>query len=149
MIRSSTCVSVEGGATSGHTNGGKNVPVTPPPETIAARSALVASLTPADAAGWIQIGTAPSGTENLDCVILDVPASPIVDVWGRDGKPITPGILAQWGKRGPDEGRAFGGSPSKALTRVVLPRESPDLVGLKLHLRVDRTLYGDHLETSP
>ena len=149
MSRSSTCVSVEGGATSGHTNGGKNVPVTPPPETIAARSALVASLTPADAAGWIQIGTAPSGTENLDCVILDVPASPIVDVWGRDGKPITTGILAQWGKRCPDEVRAFGGSPSKALTRVVLPRENPDLVGLKLHLRVDRTLYGDHLETSP
>jgi hypothetical protein len=149
MSRSSTCVPVEGSATSVHTTGGKTVPVTPPPETIAARSALVASLTPADAAGWIQIGTAPNGTESLDCVILDAPASSIVDVWGRDGKPITPSILAQWGKRCPDEARAFAASPSKALTRVVLPRENPDLIALKLHLRVDRTLYGDHLETAP
>jgi hypothetical protein len=149
MSRSSTCVPVEGGATSGHTNGGNNVPVTPPPETVAARSALVASLTAPDAVGWIQIGTAPNGTEGLDCIILDAPANSIIDVWNRDGKPINPNILGQWGKKCPDQARSFVGPPSKGLTRVVLPRENPDLSALKLHLRVDRTLYGDHLETAP
>jgi hypothetical protein len=149
MSRSSTCLPAGDATASDHSQGSKPVAVTPPPETIAARSALVASLTPADAVGWIQIGTAPNGTEALDCIILDAAASSIVDVWSTDGKAISASILPQWGKRCPAEARAFAGAPKKALSRVVLPRNNQDLAGLKLHLRVDRTLYGDHLETSP
>lgn len=160
MSQSSTCLPAQGSGTSSHSIRGKPVQVTAPPETIAARSALVASLTPTDAVGWIQVGTAPSGTENQDCIILDAPASSTVEVWNRDLKPITTSTLAQWGKRCPSEVLSVGRSSSKkalpsakkvtpSLTRVVLPRKNSDLAVLRLHLRVDRTLYGDHLETSP
>ncbi len=144
MAQSATCVPA--GAVNGSAHGTKVASTTPPPETVAARSALVASLTDKNAQGWIQLGTAPNGTENKPCIVLEPDASSVVDVVGPDGKATRP---VRWGAK-----CALTAKEAEPGVRngnvVALPRtDSGQQEGVALHLRTDRALYGDHATSSP
>jgi hypothetical protein len=145
MTQSATCVAA--GTPVYGSQGTKVATTTPAPETVAARSALVASLTEPDAVGWIQIGTAPNGTETKPCIILEPDAGAIVDVVGPDGKATRP---LRWGPKCALAAKPIESRVASGFNIVTLPRaDSEKQEGVALHLRVDRTLYSDHATTSP
>ncbi len=143
MSQSTTCV-----PTSTTASNTPKAPVTAPPETIAARNALVASLTPVGTVGWMSVGTAPNGTENRDCIVLDPSATRVIDVLDATGRALQAQTLSAWGRRCAAEA-LVSTSPNAAVRRVVFPRDLAQLTQLRLHVHADRVLYTDHDILSP